>query len=780
MSMPHKVFSALILLLTPAILLCQAIQFSPRVLDPEGLPIAGARVRIFGRKNQVIADEATDSHGDVVFSIPAGAYTAEISAPGFETQDVNLPSSNQNGQPVVFRLSLASPVMSVEVNANSEGQVGHRTLAASRLQKTTTPDLAEQLKSVPGVEAVRRGPIDLDPVVRGLRQTQVATIVDGTRTFAAGPARMDSELSHVDPSSVSQVTVVEGPYALTQGAGAMSAILVDTKPVPYFEHWRFGGSASTGYASNGSRRFADTTVYGATHTFGFRLFGPWNQGNWYNAGERDGVAEQVPGRYKTYLIGGELRFNPTPHQQINVSSTFDDQSGIDYPGRLLNANFLITRSYKGAYYWRPESKHISLVNVRLYANDIGHRMSNDGKPTAEDMPGRTPPFALDIQVPTKSYTWGGAGNVTLQRFAGWNFLTGVDFYNLNQDANRTVSRKSTGMLMFQDIIWPDVTMRDQGFYLNASREIERLELSATARLDTVQANVGEQPSAFFLENTTGSLHQNEYNVSFSAGGIYQMEPGAELTFGAGRSVRTANALERYSDRFPSSEFETANEFLGDPAIQPEIGYEGDLGLRLRFGKVQSQVGGFYRTIDRFITAVPAPGLPKFLPLDPNGVYRYVNGDHANYSGVDYSLRLPVTSNLELSSEGSYIRAEEVDRSLSSLGVDEPLYGIPPLEAIQRVRYTTWHGRVWGQFSERSVANQDRVSYTRNEITTPGFSTFGVKTAAQLPRNAMLYFGVDNLGDKYYSEHLSSLNPYTGQPVPELGRTYYASLTLRWP
>ena len=767
------------LFFTPVFLFGQAAFLRVRVLDPEGLPIAGARVQIFGRKEQVIAVGVTSSSGTIQLSLPASSLTARISAPGFQPQQLEMSAMKQSIQPMIVRLTLATPMMSIQVNANSKTQVGQRTITASRLQKATTPDLAEQLKSVPGVEAVRRGPINLDPVVRGLRQTQVAMIVDGTRTFAAGPARMDSELSHVDPSSVSQITVVEGPYALTEGAGAMSAMVVNTKPVPSFENWQFGGSTSTGYASNGSRRFADTTVYGAASKFGFRLFGPWNQGNWYNAGNRGGPAEQVPGRYKTYVLGGEIRFNPTPHQQLNLTSSFNDQSDLDYPGRLLNAKFLTTRSYRGDYYWRPDNKRISLVNLGLFANDIGHRMTNDGKPTAEDMPGRMPPFALDIQVPTKSYTWGGAGNATLQHLAGWNFLTGFDFYNLNQDADRTVSRKSTGMLMFQDIIWPDVTIRDQGFYLNASREIGSLGLSATARLDTVQANVGEQPSAFFLENTTGSLHQKEYNASFSAAGIYQMGPHAAFTIGTGRSVRTANALERYSDRFPSSEFETANEFLGSPAIKPEISYEGDLGLRLQLWKVETRVGGYYRTIDHFMTAVPALGLPKFLPLDPNGVYRYVNGDHANYSGLDYSFNLPITSNLELSSEGAYIRAQEVDRSLSPLGADEPLYGIPPLEATQRLRYTAWRGKLWAQFSERSVANQDRVSYTRNEITSPGFSTFAVKAAAQLPRNASLYFGVENLGNKYYYEHLSSLNPYTGEPVPEVGRTYYTSLTWHW-
>lgn len=81
---------------------------------------------------------------------------------------------------------------------------------------------------VSGVDAVRRGTIGIDPVVRGLREIEVGTYLDGTRIFLAGPGRMDSPLSHLDPSAIQSVQVVKGPYALTWGAGNLSAIKVET------------------------------------------------------------------------------------------------------------------------------------------------------------------------------------------------------------------------------------------------------------------------------------------------------------------------------------------------------------------------------------------------------------------------------------------------------------------------------------------------------------------------------------------------------------------------
>ena len=46
------------------------------------------------------------------------------------------------------------------------------------------------MQNLDGVDAVRRGPLGLDPVVRGLRETEVGTYLDGTRleSMRAGPA----------------------------------------------------------------------------------------------------------------------------------------------------------------------------------------------------------------------------------------------------------------------------------------------------------------------------------------------------------------------------------------------------------------------------------------------------------------------------------------------------------------------------------------------------------------------------------------------------------------
>ena len=80
---------------------------------------------------------------------------------------------------------------------------------------------------------------------------------------------------------------------------------------------------------------------------------------------------------------------------------------------------------------------------------------------------------------------------------------------------------------------------------------------------------------------------------------------------------------------------------------------------------------------------------------------------------------------------------------------------------------------------RNVRDQRRVSATRLETPSPGFTPHGARCGADLWTGATLHVGMENIGDKYYYEHLNSLNPFTGQRVPEMGRTLTLGFSTVW-
>ena len=772
-----RITLAVSLLALPAVegLRAQSAGLRVAVTDPSGAAVDEARVTVFTPGGDEVASSATDPSGAAEFAdLAPGLYVVEVQAENFAPHRREY-RVTPGMMEVPVRLALATLATTIQVEVVADPAIATVQTTAEQLGEIPSVDLIENLRSTPGVHALRRGGINVEPIIQGLRETQIAMVVDNTRTFAAGPARMDSELSHVDPGFVDEVRVVTGPYALAEGAGAMSAILVNTSEVPRFDDWRFGGRASAGYGFNRSDRFARLKLFGGSDKFGFALRGTGRQGNNYQAGKRGGRETSVPGRYAGHQFGGKLRFNPWEQQELTVGGFYDEQTNIDYPGRILDAAHFILRSWNARYLIVNPSPAVKSIRFNGYINKKSHRMTNDNKPTARDMPGRTPPFALTVSLPTEADTSGGAGRFDFEPAPSWQLSTGFDFYLLNQDAQRFVSRRGNGFLIFDDAVWPDAKINDQGVWVQTGKSFEGGELAGSLRLDFVQADAG-RPSDFFLDNTVGDVNQSEVNTSFSLAGNRRLTDRISLGGGFGRVVRTAGVLERYSDRFPSTKFQIAAEFMGEPGVRPEVGYQGDVNLDVKLGASTLQVGGFLRRINDYITVTPDLDLPKRLPLSPPVVFRYVSGDRAVYRGFHFGVRHPFARLLELRVRGAKTLADDIEENTPAVGVNEPLLGVPPFEISSSLRAAPPGGRYWGEFTMRNVFDQRRVAATRLEQSSPGFTTFNLRFGAELPRQFVLHVGLSNLGDKFYFEHVNSLNPFTRQRIPEPGRNIYVSLT----
>ena len=68
---------------------------------------------------------------------------------------------------------------------------------------------------------------------------------------------------------------------------------------------------------------------------------------------------------------------------------------------------------------------------------------------------------------------------------------------------------------------------------------------------------------------------------------------------------------------------------------------------------------------------------------------------------------------------------------------------------------------------------------RLETPSPGFATHDVRFGTRLKQRIDSHVGIENLGGKHYFEHLNSLNPFTGQRIPEPGRAFYAWIGAKW-
>ena len=737
------------------------------VLDPQNRPIAGARVEVLGPSEDTARETVTDHRGR--FVLPAGEsgpWRLRVTARGFDPFEGEV-AAGDGGSRLRVHLALGVVEQQVLVSATLPDLASELTIDSASLERRAPSDLAAGIRREAGIGAVRRASINLEPTIRGLQEAQVAMFVDGTRTFAAGPARMDSDVSHVNPHAVGKIRVVKGPYALAWGAGALSALDIEMRR-PSFTSGGFQWNGIVSGIYHGNTEVSDSFVgvWGGGERFRFAVNGGRREGGDYESGD----GSEVPGDFESFEGRWSLGWKINDAALLEYSGGYQAQDDIDYPGRLLDATYFNAHSHSLEIRWAFEGGGPTEVYGQIYNNSKDHRMNNDEKPTAQPAPGRIPPFALRVDLPTESDTTGGRFYLAWDHGA-WDWQVGTDYFLSEQTARRQIFRRQDDRLLFDDIVWPDAEIEDLGFYGRGLYRSEGWQLGAAVRLDRVETTAGET-SEFFRLNTVGDLDQDESN--FSAAVNLQVRPRENwlLTAGVGRAVRTATALERYSDRFPSTKFQIAAEFMGNPALDPEESLELDLGSTWTLGGLRIGIDVFYRVIDDYITVAPDPSLPKRLPLSPPVVFRYVNGDEATFLGGELELGLQLSSGWDWWLAADYVRAEDET-------FDEPVLGIKPLTGRVGLRWRGLGNRLALSGEALFVAEQDRVATTRFEQETPSYEVFDLRGEIRVTERVLLRAGVENLTDEAYADHLNSPNPFSRQRILEPGRSAYAGVQLQF-
>lgn len=733
-----------------------------RVTSAEtGEPLAGVTVLVRDEeRGGVTGDDGTV----VVEKVPPGRHTVVAQSLGYRTAAERVELTSGESVSLEFRLETRPVEMrGIQVSVLRPDLQPQAELTEREVKEANPKDTGELLRNVPGVDAVRRGPIGLDPQIRGLRETEVGTYLNGTRMFPAGPARMDSPLTHLDPSAVSDVQVVKGPYALTWGAGNLSAIKVETNPLPPRGREELQGEFATGYDTN--RSAAETTgrVAGRSGDVAYSFLGAWRQGDDYESGG----GRKIPGDFESWEGRGTVGVDLGPRSRIQFSGGYQEQGPIDYPGRLLTADFFETVNLSGRYELDGAGGTLQSLEVMAYRNSVDHGMDNEGKPTSRPMDGRMPPFALDVRVSSEMDVTGGRVSAELSPAGGWSFTMGGDVYSAHKNAVRTIERKEDGQLLFEDLMWPRATVTDAGVYGRANRRFgDGVRGSATLRLDVVDARA-DTASQFFRENTTGDLQSSEVNLSGALTLAVDVSEYWTVSGGVGSAVRTADVTERYSDRIPATKMQTSAEFMGNPDLNPERSTQADLWIEASYPRLAVNVNVFGRIMDDYIT-IDQTDLPKRLPLSPPTVWRYVNGE-ATFWGFDASLSYGLADAWTAETGVEYLWGEDETR-------DEPAFGVPPLSGNLGLRFEPEGGRIFGEVTLTGVTEQDRVAESRNEEPTDGYALVDLRSGLQVYRGLRLRFGVENLTDVDYVNHLNARNPFSGDRIPETGRVFFADLS----
>ena len=714
-----------------------------------------------------------------VDGLAPGRYVVRARFVGFASRSREVEVSAAESVGVRFALAPRTVGLdAVEVTAAPTVSETAEQLRKADIQEANPRDGGELLRTMSGVSAVRRGPVGLDPVVRGLRSGQVGVYVDGMRTFPAGPARMDSPLSHTGPSTMQSIEVAKGPYALTWGGGQLSAIRVETNDLFNVARGeRLSGQLQTGYDSNFGSYDVTGTVSGRSDAFAYRVDGAYRTGNDYETGDGTSVPADFLNRELRAKVGYKLGDN----QRLTAGGGYQRQDDVDYPGRLLNAQFFKTGRARLGYEYASGTGLVRSVEAKAYGYQTLHTMNNEGKVTyaSENFPG--PP--LRVAVNADITTLGGRVVTQLAPSQDLRLKVGADGYRAHRDAERPFQVVKNGDPTTPGFyeskqIWPGVVTADAGVFAQATRLLGPVEATGTVRADMVWAGADEeQVTDVYLDIAkpgngaldADALDRREFNVS---GALMLTAPLSEawtLSAGGGTAVRSASALERYADRFPSNKAQTSAEFIGNPRLDPERSWQADLELEARYDRVSFTAGGFARRISNYITLQDAPDVEPMLPLPifAEGPFRYANGT-ATFYGGEMSASVAVLRSLTASVSGSYLWGKNLE-------TDQPALGVAPLSGDIGVRYEPPQGRFYIEGTLGGVTEQDRVASILGETPTEGYVTLDLRGGLAVGRGISVEGGVTNLTDADYVNHLNAKNPYSGTPIPETGRIFFAGV-----
>ena len=170
------------------------------------------------------------------------------------------------------------------------------------------PDVADWLKTVPGANINKNGPITGIAQYRGMFGERVAKNIGGQHIVSAGPNAMDAPLTYINPIMVKSVAVYRGIAPVSAGIDTLGgAIKVNLKKAEVDTGATLGGDLALSYNDiNDASTFAGDLNISNENT-GVLLYLTDQQGDDYQDGDGNTISST---QYNKQQYGADLR-----HQQ---------------------------------------------------------------------------------------------------------------------------------------------------------------------------------------------------------------------------------------------------------------------------------------------------------------------------------------------------------------------------------------------------------------------------------------------------------------------------------
>jgi len=770
------------------------------VRSSDGDPLAGAEVL----DPALQRGTTTNADGQFVLDkLPSGPHTLEIRFIGFQTaiRTVRL----EPGKTVQIEVSLKSRVLQNEgVTVTGTARARSTLRAPQDVDVISTQDLqvgrnaalGDLLReNVDGVSSIQTGSQAGKPVLRGLSGNRIVLLKDGiAQEFYQFGVR---HFPTTNASEAERVEVVRGASSILYGSDALGgAINVITKPAPTSSagDLETGGSVSTQYFANNNERSGSIDLNAAQGNIGWRVGAERRIGGNYHTPDAPTFFRENPntGTFGDPKYTGEVPFTNfeqwSAYAQTGVQGDFGSvQLYGDY---WANAhNFVLPTGGPVGNAMNPPDgigQNLEHSNVMAKGNLIAgsfvlkprlswQRSVRQSAPPTGDQTlgvirdnGGLGGYDYPLDLKTDIYT--GRLEVAHPEIGAMSGTIGAEVQHQDADTRGPAE------------LQPSARTWNAGVFFFEDIDLEPVTVSFGARADyrTIDAVANER-------TTDPDALENEYFVlSGSVGASYEFAEGLALATNASSGFRAPSIFELYASGVHGG---VAAFQVGDPNLDPERSFSGDLSLRVRRDRVTAELTGYVNAINNYIYLAntgdnqnpDGSGLPIYAAEQTDAVI----------SGVETSVEVSALPWLQVGGSAAFL--DGTGDGLGESGGDGQLPLVPANSFQGFVRFVPDLGQTFTnsslEISGRQALDQDAAGRFEpfsqfdagfgppfGTASTQAYRIMNVKAATTIKPGLGVPLSVSvevrNLLDETYRDFLDTYKGYALSP----GRDVRLSLT----
>jgi len=716
----------------------------------------------------------------ILNNIPPGHHIIEVSHSGYSTIVEHIELNSNTEKDFVLSTVIIENQEVIVTGVSGATSIRKSPVPVTSVRKLTllrnpSSNLIDALSHIPGVSQVSTGPSISKPTIRGLGYNRVIIINDGLRQ--EGQQWGDEHGIEIDELSIAKAEVLKGPASMMYGSDAMAGVVNIITNVPVSEGV-FKANVLSNYQSSNNLHALNGSLAGNKNGLNWNVYGTLKSAGDYK-NKYDGKV--LNSRFNEKNIGGYIGVNKSWGYSHLIFSRFDQQLGLiegerdNVSGRFIlfsgtpleriaTASDLDSRK---VFLPRQRVQHNKIISdnnfafkknrLKLnfgYQNNLRQEFGNPENPEEKSL-------FFDLKTINYNIQW------QLPEIKEWHItfgLNGMDQSNRNKG---------------EEVLIPEYNLFDFGSFIFFQRFFKKSTWSGGMRFDNRSLHSKEFSDA-------GGVKFNAFKKSFStiSGSLgVSVEPGENVTLkgNIARGFRGPTLAELSSN----GAHEGSNRYeYGDQNLKSETSLQLDAGLDIYTEHFNIGVSFFYNRINDFIFYKKLLSVSGGDSLVNSGgtdipAFKFTQND-ANLYGLEmmFDLHPHPLDWLHFENTFSFVRGK-FDKKL-----DGNKTGSDNLSLIPAPK---WTSEIRGDFMKlgKNVKSfyakiETEIYFRQNkpftgfntETATSGYTLINAGIGGDVVKNKKtlfsLYFGVANITDKVYQNHLSRLK-YTAENLAT-GRT----------